>query len=87
MPFAIKDANLTANSVTVSLQTDGKAWKDLGKGLPTDSAFRFEIPAIATKIAKIKVTAVDNAGNIGEVVSVEGFEIQTVVADDVIEIK
>jgi len=87
VPFAIKDANLTANSVTVSLQTDGKAWKDLGKGLPTDSAFRFEIPAIATKIAKIKVTAVDNAGNIGEVVSVEGFEIQTVVADDVIEIK
>jgi hypothetical protein len=88
VPFAIKDANLTPNSVTVSLQTDGKAWKELGKGLPTDSAFRFEIPAVATKTAKIKVTAVDNAGNVGEAVSVEGFEIQTSLEpEDVIEIK
>lgn len=88
VPFAIKDANLTPNSVTVSLMTDAtKGWKELGKGLPTDSAFRFEIPAVATKNAKIKVTAVDNAGNVGEVVSVEGFEIQTAVADDVIDIK
>ena len=87
VPFAIKDANLTANSVTVLLQTDGKAWKEIGKGLPTDGAFRFEIPAIATKTAKIKVTAVDNAGNVGETVSVEGFEIQTTIEADVIEIK
>ncbi|MBA3697985.1 MAG: Ig-like domain repeat protein [Planctomycetes bacterium] len=87
VPFAIKDANLTPNSVTVLLQTDGKAWKELGKGLPTDSAFRFEIPSIATKTAKIKVTAVDNAGNLGEVVSVEGFEIQTTIEADVIDIK
>jgi hypothetical protein len=84
VPFAIKDANLTANSVTVSLQTDGKPWKELGKGLPTDSAFRFEIPSIATKSAKIKVTAVDNAGNVGEVISVEGFEIQTSIDADTI---
>ncbi len=87
VPFAIKDANLTANSVTVLLQTDGKAWKELGKGLPTDGAFRFEIPAIATKTAKIKVTAVDNAGNVGESVSVEGFEIQTAIDEIEVEIK
>lgn len=87
VPFAIKDANLTANSVTVLLQTDGKAWKELGKGLPTDGAFRFEIPAIATKTAKIKVTAVDNAGNVGEAVSVEGFEIQTTIDEVEVEIK
>jgi hypothetical protein len=87
VPFAIKDANLTPNSVTVLLQTDGKAWKELGKGLPTDGAFRFEIPAIATKTAKIKVTAVDNAGNVGESVSVEGFEIQTAIDDIEVEIK
>jgi Ser-Thr-rich glycosyl-phosphatidyl-inositol-anchored membrane family len=87
VPFAIKDANLTANSVTVLLQTDGKAWKELGKGLPTDGAFRFEIPAIATKTAKIKVTAVDNAGNVGETVSVEGFEIQTAIDEIEVEIK
>jgi hypothetical protein len=87
VPFAIKDANLTANSVTISLQADGKTWKELGKGLPTDSAFRFEIPAIATKTAKIKVTAVDNAGNVGEAVSVEGFEIQTTIDEIEVEIK
>jgi hypothetical protein len=88
VPFAIKDSNLTPNSVSVYLQTDAtKGWKELAKGLPTDGAFRFEIPAIASKNAKIKVTAVDNAANLGEVVSVEGFEIQTSVADDVIDIK
>lgn len=87
VPFAIKDANLTANSVTVAIQIDGKTWKELGKGLPTDSAFRFEIPATGTKTAKIKVTAVDNAGNIGEVVSVEGFEIQTEIKDDDVNIE
>jgi hypothetical protein len=59
----------------------------MGKGLPTDSAFRFEIPAVGTKTAKIKVTAVDNAGNAGEVVSGEAFEIQTTVEADDIEIK
>lgn len=87
VPFAIKDANLTANSVTIAIQTDGKGWKELGKGLPTDSAFRFEIPAVATKTAKIKVTAVDNAGNIGEAISVEGFEIQTAIEADTFDIK
>jgi hypothetical protein len=87
VPFAIKDANLTANSVTVAIQTDGKTWKELGKGLPTDSAFRFEIPAIGTKTARIRVTAVDNAGNVGEAVSVEGFEIQTEIKDDDVNIE
>ncbi len=87
VPFGIKDANLTANSVAVFLQTDAtKGWKEIGKGLPTDSAFRFEIPAIATKTAKIKVTAVDQAGNVGEAISVEGFEIQTEVKDDDVQI-
>jgi hypothetical protein len=86
VPFAIKDANLTPNSVTVSIMTDGKTWKELGKGLPTDSAYRFEIPAIGTKTAKIKVTAADNAGNVGEAVSVEGFEIQTEIKDDDVNI-
>ena len=55
--------------------------------MPTDNAFRFEIPAIGTKTAKIKVTAVDNANNVGEVVSSEAFEIQTTVEADEIEIK
>ena len=88
VPFAIKDANLAPNSVTVSLQTDPtKPWTDLGKGLPTDSAFRFVIPATGTKAARIRVTAVDLAGNVGEVVAVETFQIDTVVKVDEFDIK
>jgi Bacterial Ig-like domain len=88
VPFALKDANLAANSVIVAWQTDpAKPWIELGKGLPTDSAFRFEIPAVATKSARVRVSATDTAGNLGETVSGETFEIQTAVQVDTIEIK
>ncbi len=88
VPFAIKDANIKPNSVTVSLQTDpAKGWTDLGKDLPTDSAFRFDIPVADTKTARIRITAVDLAGNVGEVVAVETFQIDNKIEDDVIEIK
>lgn len=87
--FTIKDANLAANSVIVSIQTSAaKGWKDLAKGLPTDQAFRFEIPAEETKGAKVRVTAVDLAGNVGSVESSEAFQIDTKVeADTEVEIK
>ncbi len=78
--FTAKDANLVANSVTVLWQTDGtKPWVELGKALPVDQAFRFQIPTDApeTKGARVKVTAVDAAGNVGEVVAAEAFTIQT----------
>ena len=76
------------NSVTISMQTHpAKPWTDLGKGLPTDSAFRFDIPAVGTKAARIRVTAVDTAGNVGEAVAVETFQIDTVVKADEFEIK
>jgi hypothetical protein len=78
--FTAKDANLVQNSVSVLWQTDAsKPWVELGKGLPVDQAFRFQIPADApeTKSARVKVTAVDAAGNVGEVVAAESFTIQT----------
>jgi hypothetical protein len=87
--FTIKDANLAPNSVTVSIQTNAaKGWKDLAKGLPTDQAYRFEIPAEETKAAKVRITAVDLAGNVGSVESGETFQIDTKVeADTDVEIK
>jgi hypothetical protein len=86
--FTAKDANLVQNSVSVLWQTDAsKPWSELGKGLPVDQAFRFQIPADApdTKSARIKLTAVDAAGNVGEVVAVESFAIQTKVIEEVID--
>jgi hypothetical protein len=88
VPFTIKDANLAANSVTVYLQTDAaKGWTKKGENLPADSAFRFEIPAAPSKQARIKVTAVDLAGNVGEVVATETFQIDTEVLDDEVKVK
>jgi hypothetical protein len=90
VPFTIKDANLAPNSVAVYLQTDpSRGWAELGKGLPVDAAFRFPLPEqkASTKTARIKVTALDLAGNLGEVVSSEPFEIDTGVIDDTIQIK
>lgn len=84
--FTAKDANLVQNSVAVLWQVDAtKPWVELAKGLPVDQAYRFQIPADApsTKAARIKVTAVDAAGNVGEAVAPETFTIQT----QVLEIK
>jgi hypothetical protein len=86
--FTTKDANLVADSVAVYWQKDaGSAWQELGKGQKVDAAFRFTIPtdAPATKTARVKVTAADAAGNVGEAVSTETFTVQTQVVDDTLE--
>jgi hypothetical protein len=86
--FTAKDANLVANSISVLWQSDAsKPWVELGKGLPVEQAFRFQIPADApeTKSARVKVTAVDAAGNVGEVVASESYTIQTQVVQITLE--
>jgi len=87
VPFTIKEANLDPASVAVYIQTDGVKWTKLGDKLPADAAFRFEIPATATKTAKIKVTAADLAGNVGEVVATDTFQIDTKVDEDDVKVK
>lgn len=88
VPFAVKDANLAANTVTVSFQADAdKPWQILADKLPADTAYRFEVPNVSTKAARIKVNAVDAAGNIGESIATESFAIQNVVVEDDVEIK
>jgi hypothetical protein len=83
VPFAVKDVNLAANTVTVWFQSDPtKGWTEIGKNLPADQTFRFDIPKVETKTAKVKVSAVDSAGNIGESVASEAFTIQTVIKPD-----
>lgn len=85
-PFTIKDANLQSNSATIYLQTDpSKGWAVLAENQSTDTAYRFELPPIATKTARIKVTAKDVAGNIGEAIAGEIFQIDTSVDSGKIE--
>jgi hypothetical protein len=75
--FDVKDVALAANPVTVWLATEGGTWEVVGKDLPADAAYRFEIPAKPSRAARIKVSAVDVAGNVGEVVAGEPFVIDT----------
>jgi len=79
--FLVKDAYLAGPTGAVYLQTDpAKGWVELGKDLPLDQAFRFTIPAGSdTRAARIKVTAVDAAGNRGEALAQNTFLIKSTV--------
>ncbi|MBA3845275.1 MAG: hypothetical protein H0X45_01390 [Planctomycetes bacterium] len=80
--FTVKDGNLAANPVSIFIQTEPtKGWTEIGTGLPADSAHRFAIPdpKKSRVEARIRVTAVDVAGNIGEIVAQESFIIDSVV--------
>jgi len=77
--FDVKDVALAPNPVTVWLSTEAGKWEELAKGQPADTAFRFDIakPAQARVNAKIKITAVDLAGNVAETVATEPFVIDS----------
>ncbi len=85
--FAIKDINLAPNTVSVFFQADAsKPWQELAVGQSSDTAYRFALSAVPTTAARIRVTAIDQAGNTGEAIAGETFEIQTAVQDDKVEI-
>ncbi len=75
--FDVKDVALATTPVTVWISTTPGKWDVLGEKLASDAAFRFEIPATASRTARIKVTAIDQAGNIGEVIAPQTFIIAT----------
>ncbi len=80
VPFVVKDMNPAANTVAIYLQAGpDKPWQELTRGQPLDAAYRFDIPELAAKGARIKVTATDAAGNVGEAIANETFNIQTAV--------
>ena len=68
--WQIKDANPKADGVSVFFQSqEGARWEPLATGLAPTDVFTFPIPDIATTTARVRVVAVDVAGNQGEVVS------------------
>lgn len=72
--FDAKDVALAENPITIWLSVDnGATWDAVGRNQPADAAFRFEIPNKVTRQARIKVSAIDLAGNVGEVVAGEPF--------------
>jgi hypothetical protein len=84
VPFKVKDANLAPNSARIYLQysADGD-WTELARDQPLDQVFKFAIPSVDAKAARIKVTATDLAGNVGAVVASESFTIQkSIVLED-----
>jgi hypothetical protein len=77
--FEVKDVALAPTPVTVWLSTEPGKWSPIGENLAADAAFRFEIPNISTRNARLKVTAIDQAGNVGEVIATETFVIDNTV--------
>lgn len=78
--FQVKEANPQADGVSVFFQSqEGARWEPLGTGLAPSEPFTFAIPDIATTTARVRVVALDVAGNQGEVVSEAPIVIDNVV--------
>ena len=78
--FNVNDENIGNGAVTVQLQIEeGAPWQNLGSGLPADKAFTFAIPDANTDTARIRVQALDQAGNLGEVLAAETFRIRNTI--------
>ena len=83
--FEVKDAALAPNPVTVWLSTEAGKWEELAKGQPADAAYRIDLPKLAQARvhARIKLTAVDLAGNVAETIASESFVIDSEVESGV----
>jgi len=87
VPFAIKDANIRADGVTVAFQAqEGARWQVIGENLAPEQPFTWTIPNLATTSAKIRVTATDVAGNQGEAVASETFAVDNQVETGSVDI-
>jgi hypothetical protein len=74
--FGVDDMRLAENPVSIAFQADPNApWQLLGEGLPADKGFLFAVPDVNSSACRIKVTAVDAAGNVGSAISNEPFTI------------
>lgn len=74
--YRVNDGAPAARGVSVLLQAQTDArWEVLAKDLPIDAPYTFAIPDIQTKTARIKVQALDTAGNQGETISAETFSV------------
>jgi len=74
--FSLDDLSLADNPVAVSFQAGPSApWEVLGQGMPADKAFVFKMPDVNSTQCRVKVNAIDTAGNVGEVIAPEPFTI------------
>ena len=86
--FSVQDPNVRADGISVLFQPQqGGRWEVVAKGLAPDQPYVFTIPNIATTSARIKVQAVDVAGNQGEVTGAETFSIDNQVETGAVDVE
>lgn len=74
--WTLREANPKPNGMSVLFQSGPEAaWEVVGRDLPHDASFTFVVPDLASEAARIKVIAVDLAGNQGKIVAPETFMI------------
>lgn len=85
--FTINDANVRDDGVNVLLQPqEGGRWEVIGRSHSPAEPFAFTIPDLATGSARIKVQAVDVAGNQGEAVASETFSVDNEVEAGAVQV-
>ena len=78
--FTVNEENIAAGGVSVAIQLEEDApWQSLGSNLDTNKAFSFPIPNANTNSARIRVQALDKAGNLGEIIAAETFRIRNTI--------
>lgn len=86
--FNIEDMRLADKPVSVYFQADPKApWTLVGHDLNAELGFPFTLPDVNSNACRIKVTAIDAAGNLGQVISAEPFTIDNKVERVEVEIE
>lgn len=86
--FTLKEPNPAPTGVTILLQTEaGGRWAPIGQNLPPDRAFAWTIPDLSTQSARIRVEAVDLAGNRGQVEAAEVYRIDNQVEAGEVEVE
>jgi hypothetical protein len=59
------DRNLTPNPITISYSTEEGKWEPVAKDLPNDGTYLWAMPQELPYKFKVRVEAVDKAGNVG----------------------
>ena len=78
--FNVNEENIASGGVSVAIQLEeGAPWQTLGSNIDAAKAFTFPIPDANTNSARIRVQALDKAGNLGEIIAAETFRIRNTI--------
>lgn len=76
--YAVKDANLSAEAVSIEYSADeGLSWQTIATHKPASGVVTWKVPSINSTKVKVRLSAVDLAGNVGTVTSASYFTIDS----------